>query len=94
MTVVLSAPLEITWMQVVNVNDPDRRTGSKDNNMFSYYVDVIAIHNQDRENNANDEEADEASVTQSKGLVTFNLNDYYAIQVLFFFFFCCTLIVI
>ena len=68
------------YEQVINVNDSDRR--SKEKNMFTHYIDAVAIHNRDRGNSSSADPGDTtASTTQSTGLLTFNIKDYYAIQV-------------
>ena len=51
--------------------------------MFTHYIDAVAIHNRDRGNSSSADSDDTASATtQSTGLLTFNIKDYYAIQVI------------
>lgn len=60
----------------------DARTAAKDRNMFSYYLDVVAVQNQDRTAQSNHSEpGDESSLAPGKGCLSFNAKDYTAIQV-------------
>jgi hypothetical protein len=51
--------------------------------MYSFYIDVVAIHNQDRGTKIKEETEDskDASVPSTKGIVNFNMKDYEAISV-------------
>jgi hypothetical protein len=74
--------LSITLLcsKAVNVTDSDR--GSKDNSMFTYYIEAVSIHNQDRGSKAEAETEPLSETTSScTGLLTFNMKDYHAIRV-------------
>ena len=50
--------------------------------MFTHYIDAVAMDNRDRGNGSSTDADDTAATaTQTKGLLTFNIKDYYAIQV-------------
>ena len=59
------------------------RNRSKDNNMFTHYIEAMAVQNRDRGNDATSDDAsnDNTSLPGQKGLVTFNHRDYLAINV-------------
>ena len=66
--------------KAVTVKDSER--GSKDANMFTYYIEAVSIHNQDRGNKAEAEiEPLSETTSSSNGLLTFNMKDYHAIRV-------------
>ena len=71
--------------KAVTVKDSDR--GSKDTNMFTYYIEAVSIQNQDRGNKA-EAETELLSETSSScnGLLTFNMKDYHAIRVSLLFY--------
>lgn len=50
--------------------------------MFTHYIDAVAVHNRDRGNSSSTDPDDTTATTQSTGLLTFNIKDYYAIQVI------------
>ena len=51
--------------------------------MYSFYIDAVAIHNQDRGTNTKEETEDDkdASLPSTKGFINFNMKDYEAISV-------------
>lgn len=60
----------------------DSGAGSKDKNMYSFYIETVSIQNQAR-GNMPDTGAQPLceSSSSSTGLLTFSMKDYYAIRV-------------
>lgn len=69
------------FFKPINVNESDR--GSKaEKNMFTFYLEAVSIHNRDRGHKSDAEgETSDETTTNSSGLLTFTMKDYYAIQV-------------
>ena len=51
--------------------------------MYSFYIEAVAIHNQDRGTNTEEETDDnrDASIPTTKGIINFDLRDFEAIRV-------------
>jgi len=71
------------FLKLATVKDSTRNR-SKDNNMFTHYVEAVAVQNRDRGNNTSSDDAsnDNSTLPGQKGLVTFNHRDYLAINVI------------
>ena len=59
------------------------RGAKSEKNMFTFYLEAVSIHNRDRGNKTDSESetANEVTTSNSSGLLTFSMKDYYAIQV-------------